>query len=519
MPWNGISTILIQLTLVRSIQALSVLLPLYVPHGTNCAAWSPAFATISAHPSMTFYTIISPISGPGSSIDSQPDADFISCVLRLRLSGTQTVLGWVDTISPSTGTVLGDIDTYAGWNNSYRPNGIFLVDVTPTASRVSTYQGYVSHATSMGFTFTVLDAGVATSSSYLDMVDFVNTYEGPYSSFDPSSLSGTLSKQSVTLKSAPSTGSYSGVISQLQSLGVKAVYITDAPDMGTPLPAQLDEFVDEVASVGGSVPSGSTTSPASGQAPFSPTGSTTSPASGPAPSSPTDSTTSPASGSAPSSPTISSGSPPSSAKRSSSPSTAVKESLTISSVSSSTSPPAGISNQTVSAGRGKPPVTAVVCGVLGALLLLSASLAMFLFMRMRRRRQMPGAPDNMNTALFTPETSQYPNPAPNATVIPFPLDYSNRDRPSDSVIASPPPRSTDVKSPMGEMSTVTGAEARAGAATEADTGNISLSTTRASYPSMMELSAAPTYVGDSESEVRRESMGPPPSYFPAGRDG
>ncbi|KAJ7315112.1 Spherulation-specific family 4-domain-containing protein, partial [Mycena albidolilacea] len=227
-----------------------VLVPLYVPHGTNCAAWSAAFATISAHPSMTFYTIISPISGPGSSVDSQPDADFISCVLQLRLSGTQTVLGWVDTESPSTGTVLGDIDTYAGWNNSYRPNGIFLVDVTPTASRVSTYQRYVSHATSMGFTFTVLDTGFATSSSYLDMVDLVNTYEGPYSSFDPSSLSGTLSKQSVTLKSAPTTGSYSGVISQLQSLGVEAVYITDAPDMGTPLPAKLAEFVDEVASVG-----------------------------------------------------------------------------------------------------------------------------------------------------------------------------------------------------------------------------------------------------------------------------
>ncbi|KAJ6554780.1 hypothetical protein B0H19DRAFT_1072132 [Mycena capillaripes] len=412
---------------------------------------------------MTFYTIISPTSGPGSSVDSQPDADFISCVLQLRLSGAQTVLGWVDTISPSTGTVLGDIDTYAGWNNSYRPNGIFLVDVTPTANRVSTYQGFVSHATSMGFTFTVLDTGFATSSSYLDMVDLVNTYEGPYSSFDPSSLNGTLSKQSVTLKSAPTTGSYSGVISQLQSLGVKAVYITDAPDMGTPLPAQLAEFVDEVASVGESNGlhdfSGLRFSPLQSNYFF----------------------------------WIS---------------TIFREKIFLSFASSER-------------GRGKPPVTAVVCGVLGALLLLSASLAMFLFMRIRRRRQMPGAPDNnMNPALFITETSQYPNPARNTTVIPFPLDYDNHDRPSDSVIASPPPRPTpDVKSPMGEMSAVTGAEARAGAATEADTGNISLSTTRASYPSMMELSAARTYVGDSDSEVRRESMGPPPSYFPADRDG
>jgi hypothetical protein len=80
------------------------------------------------------------------------------------------------------------------------------------------------------------------------MADLVNTYEDSYSSFDLTSLTGTISKQSVTLVDAPSTGSYSSVISQLQRLGVKAVYISNVPDSDPDLPVQLSKFVSEVAS-------------------------------------------------------------------------------------------------------------------------------------------------------------------------------------------------------------------------------------------------------------------------------
>jgi hypothetical protein len=83
------------------------------------------------------------------------------------------------------------------------------------------------------------------------MSDLINTYEDSFSSFNADSLTGTISKQSVTLVNAPSTGSYSTVISQLESKGVAAVYITNVPDSSSDLPNQLSEFASEVASVGG----------------------------------------------------------------------------------------------------------------------------------------------------------------------------------------------------------------------------------------------------------------------------
>ncbi|KAJ7500722.1 Spherulation-specific family 4-domain-containing protein [Mycena galericulata] len=251
MPFHGISILLIQLASASCIPAIAVLLPLYLYPGENCSAWSPVLTAISAHLSTTFYITINPNVGPGSS-GSQPDDNFVTCIPQLQPSRSQTVLlGYVNTTSPTSGSVDSDIDTYAGWDSSYRPTGIFLDGVTPSKDSVSTYQGYVSHATSKGFTFTALNPGKAASSSYYDMVDLVNTYEDTYSSFKPSSLSGNLSKQSVTLVNAPSTGSYSAIISKLESLGVDAVYITDAPTNSSDLPVQLSEFVDEIASVGG----------------------------------------------------------------------------------------------------------------------------------------------------------------------------------------------------------------------------------------------------------------------------
>jgi hypothetical protein len=212
---------------------------------------------------------VNPNNGPGSS-GSKPDENFVTCIPQLRPPGGQTlILGYVDTTAPSSGSIEADIDTYAGWDSSYRPTGIFLDQISPTQDLIGTYQSYVSHAKFKGFTFvsiyipqrclqsdgippthqTALDPGQAAPSAYFAMADLVNTYEDSYSAFDPSSLSGTLTKQSVTLVNAPSTGSYSSVIS---NLGAAAVYITDGSDSSSNLPIQLSKFVSEVANAGGS---------------------------------------------------------------------------------------------------------------------------------------------------------------------------------------------------------------------------------------------------------------------------
>ncbi|KAJ6476398.1 Spherulation-specific family 4-domain-containing protein [Mycena sanguinolenta] len=227
---------------LRLLNAL-ILLPLYIYPGTDCAAWSPVSDAISANSNTQWYIVVNPDNGPGPT-----DELYETCVSELPASANQITMGYVDT----KGDVLGDIDTYAGWPTSSRPRGIFFDDIVPTTSRLSTYQSYISYARSQGFTFIGLDAGeTVEDSAYFSIADLINTYEDSYSSFDPDSLSGTMSQQSVILVKSPTTGTYSAVISQLANLGVGAVYISSVSDSSQALPAQLSEFANEIASVGG----------------------------------------------------------------------------------------------------------------------------------------------------------------------------------------------------------------------------------------------------------------------------
>ncbi|KAJ7657667.1 Spherulation-specific family 4-domain-containing protein [Mycena polygramma] len=215
--------------------------------GTGCAAWSPVSDAISAQSSTQWYIIVNPDSGPGPTDENQ------TCVSQLPAATNRITMGYVDTLD---GNVEADIDAYAALDSSSRPTGIYFDNISPsTASQLSTYQGYVSHTKSQGFTggkgSILLKDGTVTDASYFSIADLINTYEDSYSAFNPDSLSGTISKQSVTLVNAPSTGSYSAVISQLESKGVAAVYVTNVADSSQDLPIQLSEFVSEVASAGG----------------------------------------------------------------------------------------------------------------------------------------------------------------------------------------------------------------------------------------------------------------------------
>ncbi|KAJ7468757.1 Spherulation-specific family 4-domain-containing protein [Mycena latifolia] len=458
MPHRGSFTLSIQLLVAPCIHALGVLLPLYIYSGTNCDAWSPVSSAISAHPNTQFYIIINPDDGPGS----QPDPNYQACVSALSSSTNQVVLGYVDTTS---GNTLADIDTYAGWDSSSRPTGIFLDGVPAGASSLSTSQGYVSHAKSQGFTFIALDPGQSVDSSYFSIADLINTYEDSYSSFNPSSLSGTLSKQSVTLVNAPATGSYSSVISQLEGLGVAAVYITNVPDSSSDLPVQLSEFVGEVASAGGgSTSSGSSSSgtTSSGSTSSGSTSSESNPSDPSNPSSPASAVSSSKSQSS-----SSAARPPSSLSSGhSSQSTTLKGSTAISSGQPSLpSSSSGVPNEAASTSHKRPPIAAIVGGVLGALVLLLAILSAYLYTRRRRRSASTGAPD----------------------VAPIVVEYrpaAADDRPLH-----------DVKSQAINAGGVSAAPPSASAAPPS---------TGATYPH----SAAP--LGDWES--RRASTGPPPSY-------
>ncbi|KAF5385360.1 hypothetical protein D9615_001012 [Tricholomella constricta] len=244
--------------------SLGVIVPLYSDPGADCFRWSPISAAITAHTETPFYVIVNPDDGPGS-VGAQPDQNYDKCIPSLRPSSNPNtvVLGYVDTTSKSSSNILTEIDTYAAWSSSSRPSGIFFDGTSATSG--SQYNSIISHAKDKGFDFIALDPGEAPNSNYYPPADLVVTYESAYSGFRTADLvitsSTPASKQAVVMFEAPLAGSYSSVISQLASLGVAAVYITDLSDQALGVPEQWAAFVEGVAAIGGiSTCSGQTSS-------------------------------------------------------------------------------------------------------------------------------------------------------------------------------------------------------------------------------------------------------------------
>ncbi|KAK7035691.1 Spherulation-specific family 4-domain-containing protein [Favolaschia claudopus] len=259
-------TLIFALSATR-VHALAVITPLYHNPDSTCAAWDSYSKIIQNHPHTTFYTIINPDHGPGAA-NSQPRGGYQACVRNLRPSANPNaiVLGYVDTKSAST--VLADIDTYAGWQPTYRPTGIFMDNVTATAEKLEMYSGYVSHAKSKGFTFTGLNTGGPAEAAYYPLVDLINTYSAAYSSFNPTSFSSSsnsastpISKQSVwLLDTSPSTiGRSSGLLNQLGAAGLGAVFMSnETTAVGlSGLPPNFAAFVEDVATAKNLAPSSS----------------------------------------------------------------------------------------------------------------------------------------------------------------------------------------------------------------------------------------------------------------------
>jgi hypothetical protein len=100
-----------------------------------------------------FFVAINPAQGPGGHPGSQPPLKFQQCIPALNTSfepsvpGTVFTMGYVDTNhgKRAARAVLQDIDTYAQWHATYRPNGIYF-DRTPSDTSSSELIGeYAQH--------------------------------------------------------------------------------------------------------------------------------------------------------------------------------------------------------------------------------------------------------------------------------------------------------------------------------------------------------------------------------------
>ena len=93
-----------------------------------------------------FYIVVNPSHGPGKP-NTQPSQKYQTCITELVTAGTPNInlqlLGYVDTAlgyGSSLSEILSDIHTYSGWNDVYRPEGIYLDNASSDNDSVGFYQ-------------------------------------------------------------------------------------------------------------------------------------------------------------------------------------------------------------------------------------------------------------------------------------------------------------------------------------------------------------------------------------------
>ncbi|CDO74616.1 hypothetical protein BN946_scf184325.g3 [Trametes cinnabarina] len=235
-----------------------LLIPLYIdPLSTSCTPWLPLINSIAAHPTVPFWIVINPNSGPGNNGGQAPKT-YQTCIPKLRASNV-IVLGYVHTSYGKASRKAGvnqDVNTYGGWKAAYRPDGIFFDEVSGAKKDLATYQVFVSHARplfSNGAGFIALNPGTAPAdSNYYNITNLLLSAEDIYAQFKPCSLqlgSATPpSKQAIVLTDGPSTPPQSLINQVVRQDHVKAFYVTTDTQVneGNPydnLPTDLESYI------------------------------------------------------------------------------------------------------------------------------------------------------------------------------------------------------------------------------------------------------------------------------------
>ncbi|KAI9001338.1 Spherulation-specific family 4 [Trametes punicea] len=237
-----------------------VLIPLYIDPSPapDCSTWAPLLDSISAHPSVPFWIVINPDSGPEGTPGSQPPTGYQECIPVLRAPNV-VVLGYVHTSDGEASRQAGvtqDVDTYAGWDAAYRPDGIFFDEVSGEESDFATYQGFTSHARPLfngGDGFIALNPGTAVDDDdYYSLADILLTAEDFFDQFSASELSlgpsTPASKQAVVLTDGPSSPPTSLISQLITTDHLKAFYVTTDSQAGgadpyNELPTDLESFI------------------------------------------------------------------------------------------------------------------------------------------------------------------------------------------------------------------------------------------------------------------------------------
>jgi len=247
------------LSTIRSALATAIIYPIYLYPGDSCSAWSGFLSYTAEYPTVTFYYIVNPDSGPGAS--STPDSNYQACIPQLRSSANSNVilLGYVDTAyaTKSTTDVEAEVTIYANWPSAYHVDGIFFDDVEATTTYESYYSTlYTNVKSHSGLKYVTLNPGIVPNSAFYAYADLIVTAETYYSEFSLSQLTISTAtpaaKQVVILHDGPTVPPVA-TIDALSNAGIKAIYITDITAAEEPYEHTMDNYSTFVADVAATV--------------------------------------------------------------------------------------------------------------------------------------------------------------------------------------------------------------------------------------------------------------------------
>jgi hypothetical protein len=226
------------LTLASTVASTGLLVPLYAWPGTD--AWNTIYDTIAAHPSIPFYLIINPSTGPGTT--EYPEEVFITAIAKLNSYSNTEVLGYTYTKqgTRASSEVEKDIATYANWASytmqNIRLSGIFF-DEAPNGedpSKLAYFQSLSRKSKDSSLNTVVFNPGVklkADVAKWFEAAEFIVEYENTYVNWvarNPVEHFLTpdhYGKDAVILNQTPEDASIDGVVHLAKDMGLGAIYL------------------------------------------------------------------------------------------------------------------------------------------------------------------------------------------------------------------------------------------------------------------------------------------------------
>ncbi len=121
--------------------------------------------------------IMNPASGPGTS----QNPDYVAAVNNARAAGIK-VIGYVHTSygARDINVVKGEVDLYKQW---YGVDGIFLDEVSSSASYLPYYENVSAHIRATNGTYVALNPGTVPDQGYVALGNTTVIFEGSYNTY------------------------------------------------------------------------------------------------------------------------------------------------------------------------------------------------------------------------------------------------------------------------------------------------------------------------------------------------